>query len=314
MNDIDISAVICTFNRADYLRKAVDSLTRQSLSSDRYEIIVVDNGSTDKTRSVVREFSKNPIVRYFHEPELGLSFARNAGWRSARGKYTAYLDDDAVAHPDWLQKILEVFETVKPGPGCVGGRVEPIWESDRPGWLSDWLLHGLSIIEWTRIPHSLTELSAEWLVGTNFAFPRNVLEAIGGFTSKLDRSGHNFLSNGDTYIERQVLETGKSCYYHPDIVTSHHIFKDRLTKPWFHRRYYWQGISDAAMQILQHRLSFPARVFRATSLALSFLCSPEKVSSIIKDTNEPDEFTKRCFSLIEVGQVMGLLSLKGIYP
>ena len=133
---VRISAIVCTYNRSTYLRKALGSLVDQSLSKDQYEVIVIDNGSQDDTRQVIDEFSWMPNLKYVYEPNLGLSQARNTGWRNAHGGYVAYLDDDAIACPRWLEKILEVFENVKPRPGCVGGKIEPRWELGHPLILS----------------------------------------------------------------------------------------------------------------------------------------------------------------------------------
>ena len=248
--DILISAVICTHNRAQYLTKAIQSLIDQHTPKDKYEILIVDNCSTDATREVVEKFSSEGNIRYIYESTLGLSYARNTGWANARGKYTAYLDDDAIACPVWLDKILEVFETVTPRPGCVGGKTEPLWEAPRPKWLSDELVTALTVIDWFDTPHVLRDLSRTWLVGANIAFPTEILERVGGFTSGLDRAGKKLLSSGDVFLEKQILKAGYPCFYHPEIAVSHHIQRSRLEKRWFIRRYYWQGVSDAAMQLL----------------------------------------------------------------
>ncbi|MEP9410704.1 MAG: glycosyltransferase [Candidatus Brocadia sp.] len=304
--NILISAIICTHNRDAYLAKAIQSLIDQRMSKDKYEIIVVDNRSTDSTKEVVAQFTGKSNIRYIYESTLGLSFARNAGWRNARGRYVAYLDDDAIACPGWLDKILEVFETVKPRPGCVGGKVEPIWESARPGWLSDWLLHGLAIIDW-KTPHVLTNLSAEWLVGANIAFPVDILQCIGGFIPNLDRVGNNLLSSGDVFLEKQIVKMGYSCFYHPDISIGHHIFESRLSQLWFIRRYYWQGVSDAVMQLLQERPSTLKRLLFAFSQAKILFESREKVMTLLLPTTDPDRFTQRCFAFITLGHIYGLL-------
>lgn len=304
---IPISAIICTHNRAEYLTKAIRSLVDQHTPKDQYEIIIVDNCSTDSTKEVVEQFSDGNSVRYFYEPTLGLSHARNTGWRNARGEYVAYLDDDAIACPTWLDKILEVFETVTPRPGCVGGKVYPIWEEPRPTWLSDWLLHGLTIIDWSETPHPLNNLSVEWLVGANIAFPVDLLERIGGFSPQLDRVGKNLLSSGDVFLEKQIAEMGYSCFYHPDITIGHHIFDSRLKQSWFTRRYYWQGVSDAVMQVLRERPSAPRRLCLAISKTLALLCSPKKVGKLILPTNNPQRFTEKCFAMITLGHIYGLL-------
>jgi glycosyltransferase involved in cell wall biosynthesis len=302
-----ISAVICTHNRAGYLSKAIQSLVDQRIPKDEYEIIVVDNRSTDSTKEVVERFSGLCNIRYIYESNLGLSYARNTGWKSARGRYVAYLDDDAIASPIWLDKILEVFETVTPRPGCVGGKVEPIWEGPRPIWLSDWLLHGLAIIGWSETPRVLTNLSAEWLVGANIAFPIDILESVDGFTSSLDRIGNNLLSSGDVFLEKQITKMGYSCFYHPEIVIRHHIVKSRLTQSWFIRRYYWQGISDAVMQIIQEKPSTLKRLRLAISETKKLLHSPRRVMALVLPTNDPEKFTEKCFALITLGHIYGLL-------
>jgi glycosyltransferase involved in cell wall biosynthesis len=277
------------------------------MPKDKYEIIIVDNCSNDSTREVAEKFSNFNNIKYLYEPTLGLSYARDTGWRNARGKYIAYLDDDAIACPVWLDKIVEVFETITPKPGCVGGKTEPIWEATRPIWLSDELATGLTIIDWSDMPHFLFDLSQKWLVGANIAFPADVLERVGGFASGLDRMGKNLLSGGDVFLENQILKAGYSCFYHPEIVVSHHIPRSRLEKRWFIRRYYWQGISDAAMQLLEESPSKARRISLAISKLLSLLMSPGKVMNLILPTNDSKQFTEKCFTLIEVGHIAGLL-------
>ena len=91
-----ISAVICTYNRADLLAGAIESLLEQTLNPAHREIIVVDNASTDGTRAVVEQFAPDG-VRYVLETRQGLGYARNRGWQEARGEFVAYIDDDARA-------------------------------------------------------------------------------------------------------------------------------------------------------------------------------------------------------------------------
>jgi glycosyltransferase involved in cell wall biosynthesis len=301
------SAIICTHNRAEYLAKAIQSLVDQRTPKDKYEIIVVDNCSTDSTREIVGQYQRVNNIRHIYEPTLGLSYARNTGWRNARGKYVAYLDDDAIACPAWLDKILKVFESVTPRPGCAGGKVYPIWEGPRPTWLSDWLLHGLTVVDWSDSPHVLSNLSVEWLVGANIAFPTDLLESAGGFTSGLDRIGNSLLSSGDVFLERRIVKMGYSCFYHPDIAVGHHIFESRLSQSWFTRRYYWQGVSDAVMQVLEERPSTRQRLHLAVSKTMTLLGSPKKVMKLVLPTNNPTRFTDKCFALITLGHIYGLL-------
>ncbi len=196
--NIKISAIICTYNRASYLLEALSSLANQMIPLEEYEVIVVDNGSTDNTKQAISGFSMQPNIRYIYEFELGLSQARNTGWQNAKGEYIAYLDDDAIADQAWLAKIVEVFEIVKPQPGCIGGKVYPIWEAPRPYWLSDHLASWLAILDYSDTFTTLDDPSC--LVGANIAYPRHLLETLGGFKISLGRKGNNLLSNEESSI------------------------------------------------------------------------------------------------------------------
>ncbi len=303
-----ISVVICTHNRSQYLKKALQSLIDQQFPPENYEIIVVDNCSTDATKNVVEQFARENL-RYVYETRLGLSYARNTGWQKAQGEYVAYLDDDAIACRLWLSTIVDVFETVQPQPGCVGGKADPIWEATRPDWLSDELVTGLTVIDWSPTPQVLPDLSRQWLVGANIAFPKAVLEQLGGFIDGLDRSGKNLLSGGDVFLEKQIFQAGYSCYYHPQMAVGHHIQKSRLEKQWFVRRYFWQGVSDAVVQLIEES---PSRLGRFSSAILrtsKLMLVPTQITSLLSDNNNPKQFTERCFTLIKLGHIVGLLGL-----
>jgi len=254
---VRISAVVCTHNRAAYLRRALQSLVGQTLDQELHEIIVVDNGSQDNTKQVVGEFSAVPNLRYLDEPLIGLSRARNTAWRNAQGEYVAYLDDDAVACPEWLAKFLDVFETFVPRPGSVGGKCEPIWEAPKPDWLSDKMLGYLSIFHWSDVPIILNE--QQWLSACNIAYPKELLQAAGGFREDLGRQGNKLRAGGEDYLRQQLDSWGCCSVYHPEIVVGHHISPSRLTKRYFRRMAYWMGLSNAIMLDPGGRLSLTLR-------------------------------------------------------
>lgn len=305
-----VSVVICTYNRADLLDRAIRSVVDQPLKTGTHEIIVVDNGSTDRTKEVVRQFNSDGNVRYVFEAEMGLCNARNTGWRQAQGRYVAYLDDDAIASPGWLAAIEEAFATT-PGVGIVGGRVDPLWEAERPAWLSDDIAMSLTIVDWSDRPKLILDVRSEWLVGANMALPITVLADTGGFHPLLDRVGTRMLSSGDVFLQKQILRRGYSCLYHPDMAVRHLVPKSRLEKGWFIRRYFSQGLSDAAMQLIEETPSIARRVFLALSMALGLLGSPRKIRNLVSPGNDPTRFTEKCFSLIKVGHMAGLLGALG---
>lgn len=242
---VEISAVVATRNRAAYLSKALRSLAEQSLDPASCEIIVVDNGSQDETEQVVAAFSTLPNLVYLYEPIPGVSRARNLGWRAARGAYVAFLDDDALACRDWLALYLEAFKTFGPGVGSIGGRVELLWEAPRPGWLSNEKLGILSVYRYADRPLVLNE--DQWLSICNLAYPRQVLQSVGGLREDLGRRGDLLLSSAEYDLKRLLDGRGLPSVYHPDIVVWHRLSPGRLTKSWFRRHAYWHGFSEAIM-------------------------------------------------------------------
>jgi GT2 family glycosyltransferase len=153
----------------------------------------------------------------------------------------------------------------------------------------------------------LPDLSQEWLVGANIAFPVKVLEEVNGFDPGLDRAGTKLLSGGDIFLEKRIMKAGYSCFYHPEIMVSHHIESSRLEKHWFTRRYYWQGISDAAVQFIEEKPSMLERFRSAVSMSASLLRSPRKLMDLLVPVSDPKQFTAKCFALITVGHIVGLL-------
>ena len=311
---IQISAVICTFNRASYLRKALQSLVDQTLNSDLYEILVVDNHSTDNTKQVVtEEFAHVSNLHYLYEPIQGLSQARNTGWQNAKGEYVAYLDDDAIASPHWLEKILEVFETVTPQPGVVGGKIEPIWEAHRPSWLSDRVALGLTILDWSETPIFLED--RRWLAGANVAYPKHLLEA-NGFNVSLGRKGSNLLSCEESFLHNHLKSNGYQIYYHPDVAIRHHIPASRLVKSWHLKRQYWNGVSRSIVDYYNIGPSFSSRLIKAWSLVKNDLhklvkkilfIRMKKILFIREKKNEEELFDLNCYLASKLGYLYGLL-------
>ena len=244
---IRISAVICSHNRLHYLPGSIGSLARQDLPPDQFEIILVDNASTDGTGVWAQE--QGPALArfvYIHEPALGLSNARNTAWRAAKGEIVAFLDDDAIAAPDWLSKILEKFQHADSRLAVVGGKVEALWESPPPEWLVPEMWSHLAVVDWSGSDMVLVE--PHFFVGANMAIRKSALEQVGGFNSLLGRKGKKLLSNEEIHLKRQLEEAGFYALYAPEVFVRHSIPAERMTPEWFFRRYYWQGVSDSAMQ------------------------------------------------------------------
>jgi glycosyltransferase involved in cell wall biosynthesis len=308
---LSISIVLCTRNRAELLAEAIASIVRQDFPCADYEIIVVDNGSTDRTAEVVRQFHDGPSIRYLREDTVGLCIARNSGWRAAVGRYVVFFDDDAIAEPGWLSAIMDAFERSPPAIGVIGGFVHPIWERCRPVWLEDQVAYSLTIVDWGQSEKIIPDVRHEWLVGANMAVPKAVLSEIDGFHPWLDRVGNNLLSNGDIFLQKEIIRRGYQCLYVPAMRISHRVPASRLNQRWFEKRFFWQGISDAVMHLIEGTPSLTQRVRLALSVGKGVVGSRRKIASLLFRTEQPDVFTSRCLALFEIGFVAGLLGASG---
>jgi glycosyltransferase involved in cell wall biosynthesis len=142
MPDPQISAVICTHNREQYLGAAIDSLLEQDFP--HFEVIVVDNASTDRTSEIVSARLAHPRLQYIYEPVPGLSVARNTGARAAKSDIITYLDDDAEASPGWLSALYRAYQN-NDKLAIAGGKVTLLWPPNitAPRWLSPGLAANL---------------------------------------------------------------------------------------------------------------------------------------------------------------------------
>lgn len=244
-----ISAIVCTHNRHRYLEGSIGSLRRQTLPTEDFEIVLVDNGSTDSTAAWCQKIASIvPNVHYVFEPVLGLNHARNAGWRAARGEFIAYLDDDAVADGKWLEVLIAKFHAHGERVAGVGGKVQPLWEAPPPSWLTPPLWSYLSVLDWGSDDIVLDD--NKYFVGANMAFRRAALAQLGGFHGDLDRKGSNLLSNGEIHLKRLLEDAGYLTMYIPEAIAAHSVPAARMSKRWFRRRHYWQGVSDVVMERL----------------------------------------------------------------
>jgi len=307
--NVAITAVICTYNRAEYLRKAINSLIFQTLDRSRYEILIIDNCSKDGTESVVKEeFAHLPNIRYLFEPVLGLSQARNTGWQNASGAYVAYLDDDAIAAPEWLESALGVFEKVVPLPGAVGGKIELIWESPRPAWLSDNLLGCLGFMDLDDEPRFLAK--SERLAGGNCAYPKTALEAVGGFSTEVGRVGDCLISNEEVLLYHWLKNAGFLLYYHPEMKIGHHVAKERLEIGWFEKRVFWQGISDVVTENELHGFSIVKKTWEVVQILATMVLKPQQILASIITIENLYFVNLRMKCKFKLGKLRGIMILK----
>jgi glycosyltransferase involved in cell wall biosynthesis len=241
------SVIICTYNRSSLLNDSVVSIINQDLPHIHYEIIVVDNNSSDNTRDVVMELiAASPVsLKYIIEPRQGLSFARNTGITEAIGELIVFTDDDIDADKCWLSEIVSAFET--PNIACVGGPLRAVWPCEKPAWLTPKWQEYLAISEFNSVRETGQFQWPNYPFGANIAFRKEVFDEIGVFPTDLGRLGNCLLSNEETSLCKKIEKSGKMIAFAPNAVVHHKINRGRLTKQWFYHRSYWQGRSDAIL-------------------------------------------------------------------
>ena len=238
-----VTVAICTHNRAKDTGEAIESVLAQSYEQEQIEIVVIDNRSTDNTAEVVTGLARlhGPRVRYVLESKLGLSVARNRAIREARGEYILFLDDDAIASRDWVRKIVEVFES-NAAIGCVGGKIDPIWEAAEPDWIPAEHRSVFTILDYASVVKEMPAPAIPY--GANVAFRASVFRQFKPFREDLGRVGNNLLSSEESELIARIRERYR-VFYTPYAPVQHKIAKERTTKKWFLKRIYWQGVSDA---------------------------------------------------------------------
>jgi glycosyltransferase involved in cell wall biosynthesis len=241
------------------LKGALDSIAKQNLSQQCFEIIVVDNGSTDETKQVVDSFMGKILnLRYFYEETPGLHVGRHKGLKEARSNILVYADDDIEAFPTWLEAIAETFEDES--VGLVGGKVLPKFEVVPPDWLLDmWeketgngkILPSLSIIDIGDVARKISPL---YVFGCNFAIRKSILmEAKGFHPDGMPQDMIRYRGDGETHVARYIMKKGYTSIYRPMASVYHIIPESRMTEDYFCRRAYNEGISKSYTQIRNFR-------------------------------------------------------------
>lgn len=217
MSSLLISVVVCTYNRADLLGQALQSLREQTADRETFEVIVVDNASTDGTAGVVHALVEQGWAQlsYVYEPEQGLSVARNTGMRHARGTYVAYMDDDARAAPGWVVNIACCAR--ERSPDGIGGPILPYYVTERP----DWFLDRYPVRQITE--HSRYLVHGESFCGSNMAFHKKVLEDLNGFSARYGMRGDRLGWGEETDLCRRYFRYAArpTLYCSQDVIVYH---------------------------------------------------------------------------------------------
>lgn len=251
MNPMDVTVIVCTYNRADSLRRTLEALAAQQVPAGvDWELVVVDNNSRDDTRATVERFAlEAPLsVTYVFEAKQGVSYARNTGLSHSTGENIAFTDDDVLPAPDWVATLETLM--AQSGADVIGGRILPKWPSPVPGWLArnKWLHANLALMDHEH-PHRLSPKTTHPLIwGANMAFRRSIFDVIGLFDTRRGRIGSRLHGGEDVDIVERALAAGAHVLYDPRLVVWHHIPCERIRRRYFLRWYFQGGEGEALSQ------------------------------------------------------------------
>lgn len=232
-----VSIVVCTFNRLDLLKGAVQTLLDQQVDASKYELIVVDNNSGDATGEFIRhtrEQHKNLV--YTLEMKQGLSYARNHGLELSRGEYVAFVDDDVEVPDNYVATLVKTLSEVR--PAVLGGPGLALYKSRKPKWFKD------EYAQYDLIDEARPLQGIEYVFGFNMIFRRDYLVAVGGFDPALGMEGENIAYGED--IEPQILirrmVPDGVFYYDPKLIVYHLVRPEKMTLLWNMKSSYGHGI------------------------------------------------------------------------
>ncbi len=264
---LDATVLICTYNRADYLADTLDSLAGMRVRGRiTWDVVVVDNNSTDRTRAVVEERIPRYLVplRYLFEPAQGKSNALNTGMRATAARTIVFTDDDVRVPAGWLDEAVGPL-LAREDIDYTGGPVRPIWCGPRPAWLDERGNLGGTIAVKDHGPDPFVfEERRRTPLGVNMAVRRRLIERIGGFRPDFGRNGSSLLGQEQAELFYRSRQAGARGLYVPGMILEHVVPASRLTRRYFRRWWYWKGVSHARLH----------RVHRQTELGIDLGSTP----------------------------------------
>jgi len=239
-----LSVVICTWNRCELLRQTLERMTQLRVPAGiEWEVLVVNNSSTDATEAISRSFEQRLPLRYLFEPKKGKSNALNLALGAVTGAYLLYTDDDVLVEPDWMEGYVEAF---KRHPECAvfGGAIEPWFEGTPPGWVEQVLPIVESAWAIRRIPRERAPFAMEKSFlpfGANLAI-RTAEQKRFPYDPKLGPNEDTQMRGEETAVVAQMLDAGEKGVWVPGARVKHYLPAARQTPEFLRGVYRGLGI------------------------------------------------------------------------
>ena len=245
-----VSIAICTLNRAESLRRNLDSLVAMRVPQDlQWEVVVVNNGCTDHTDEVIASYAARLPIRGEYEPQRGISRARNRAVDAAKGEYIVWTDDDTVVDPDWLAAYAEAFRRW-PKSAVFGGPIIPRYESPVAEWLQacEHLLRDVyAVRDFGNAPIRISRKEGPAPFGANFAVRAAEQRSV-RYDPGFGMAPGRYRLGEETAVIIGIFATGASGYWIPDARVEHCIARQRQTTAYIARYFAAQGETVALLQ------------------------------------------------------------------
>lgn len=229
-----LSIVICTYNRAFILPDCLESLVSQHTQETPFELIVVDNNSSDHTRQLVKSYQTTyPFIKYVIEPKQGLSFARNTGFRVATGKWIGYIDDDAKARMDLISIVFDIIQNNKEFD-AFGGMYYPWYKYGKPRWLPDTFGKKVPLSEKRQV------VNEGFLSGGIIFVPKKILQNLGGFNTRLGMNKKPGYGE-ETELQIRMRDLGYKIGFDPNLIIDHCVMPHKLNASWHLKEAFVRG-------------------------------------------------------------------------
>lgn len=242
-----VSFIICTYNRAQYLDETLRSLLHPVYPTSDFELLVIDNRSTDATPEVVEQHRASlkddlPRLRYVREQKQGLSYARNRGIKEAAAPFIVFVDDDVRATKAFIPSWVRFFKD-NPEARAAGGRINVQFDDPRPAWMSHFLLPLLGHHDLGNSVHKYGKLKFPF--GGNMGFKKSIFDTFGLFNTDLGRKGKQLKASEEKEWFQRIKEQSVDIHYLHDALLYHRVNKQRLTKGYIRRQAIGLGQSMA---------------------------------------------------------------------
>ena len=258
-----LSVILCTYNRDKYIYNVLKSIAENSYERSKYEIVLVNNNSTDNTEEECLRFQADYPDISFHyciERQQGLSHARNCGIRQSLGDLLVYVDDDATVNKDYLQTYADFFDG-NPNAVAAGGPILPVYETQEPSWMSHYtraLITGKLYMGDKEKEFSHNSFPG----GGNACYRKTVFDQVGLFNVELGRKGNSLIGAEEKDLFDKMTTLGMKFYYLPTAILYHIIPAHKLTKDYFDKLTYSIGVSERYRTQQISRKKYQNRIFK----------------------------------------------------